>query len=155
MRKIQTSAYEIATNYIGVKEIAGTVQNNPLIMAMHHVTASWVKDDETPWCSSFVNWICFQLQPHVPMSRNAAARSWLNIGNMVPLSGAERGFDVVVFQRGDGIQPGPTVLNAPGHVAFFDEVVGDKVKVLGGNQGNTVNVATFPISRILGVRRLY
>lgn len=155
-RTLNITAYDIALNYIGVKEIPGTLQNNALIMAMHHSVASWPENDETPWCSAFVNWVCFQLQPFVPMSRSLMARSWLRVGNPVTLSGAERGFDIVIFQRGSGVQPDATVTNAPGHVGFFSARDSHgRVLVLGGNQGNTVSILPYPAEAVLGVRRLY
>lgn len=155
-RSLSITAYDIARNYLGVKEFPGAQKNNSLIMAMHHSVATWPENDETPWCSAFVNWVCFQLQPFVPMSDSLMARSWLKVGNMVPLSAAERGFDIVIFQRGTGAQPGPEVLNAPGHVAFFSSRTKDGlVEVLGGNQGNAVTLAKYRADTVLGVRRLY
>ena len=64
--------------------------------------------------------------------------------------------DVVVIQRGEGKQPGPEVVNAPGHVGFFVgyDAVRELVQLLGGNQGNAVSIASFPAERILGIRRL-
>ena len=63
--------------------------------------------------------------------------------------------DVVVFSRGGAeIQPGPDVLDAPGHVAFFVSASDEFVRVVGGNQNNQVCEQVFPRSRVLGVRRL-
>jgi len=63
--------------------------------------------------------------------------------------------DVVIFKRGNGPQPGPEVLAAPGHVAFFIEwVPGGFVRVLGGNQGDQVSLAVFPVESILGIREI-
>jgi hypothetical protein len=39
-----------------------------------------------------------------------------------------------------------------GHVAFYIADAGDYIKVLGGNQGNSVSVALLPKARVLGYR---
>jgi uncharacterized protein (TIGR02594 family) len=111
--------------------------------------------DETPWCSAFVNGLCWELR--LPRSRSASARSWLTVGQAVLLSQAAIG-DVVVLQRGHGSQPDASVLHAPGHVGLYAgrERRGayDVVHVLGGNQGDTISVEPFDVKRVLGVRRL-
>jgi hypothetical protein len=61
---------------------------------------------------------------------------------------------VVILKRGDGPQPGPEVLQAPGHVGLFHGLDAGGVRLLAGNQGNAVTVATFPRDQVLGVRRL-
>lgn len=152
MRRIMTSAYEVAARYLGVAEVAG-LDSNPAILAMLKLDGSQVPDgDETPWCSAFVNWVCHQLA--LPRSRSLAARSWLTVGHPVAFESAERGLDVVVLARGGAGQPGPEVLIAPGHCGFFVEGDEDYVVVLGGNQGDRVSTERYPRSRVLGVRRL-
>ncbi len=42
-----------------------------------------------------------------------------------------------------------------GHVGFYAGHDQSKVWLLGGNQGDAVNVRDFPRKRILGVRRLW
>jgi len=39
-----------------------------------------------------------------------------------------------------------------GHVGFLEDWDDDRVKLLGGNQGNAVSYVWFPMSRILGYR---
>lgn len=50
-------AYEIAKSQIGVKEKDGN-EHNPQIIEYHIASVLKATTDETPWCSSFVNW-CF------------------------------------------------------------------------------------------------
>jgi len=142
---------QIAQRFIGIKEMAGT-SSNPLILAMLQLDAKWVQDDQTSWCSAFTNFVFFLLG--LPRSRSLAARSWLLVGTSVPLSDAQPGHDVVILKRGTGVQPGPTVLAAPGHVGMYVGQDAATVTVLGGNQGDSVSVASFPKSRILGIRRI-
>ena len=76
----------------------------------------------------------------------------LTVGTPIDVAAAEPGFDVVILNRG-GVAD-PTVIDAPGHVGFFDHRDGDQVVVLGGNQGDRVSVAPFRAADVLGVRRL-
>ena len=147
----QTTPFKIAQRFLGITEGAGAM-HNPLVLAMLKLDARWVEDDETPWCSAFLNFVCFVIE--VQRSRSLAARSWLLVGASIPLTDAQVGWDVVVLTRGGGKQPGPSVLSAPGHVGLYAGQDATHVLVLGGNQGNAVSLARFPKSRILSVRRL-
>ncbi len=151
MRKMDVSAFEIAQRFVGIKEVPGSV-SNPHILAMLRLDDQWPADDSVPWCSAFTNYIAWLLR--LPRSKSLRARSWLEVGEVMPLDHAEPGFDVVILKRGKGSQPGADVINAPGHVGFFAGIEGHKVLVLGGNQANSVSIAPFPGSQILGVRRL-
>ncbi len=145
------TAFDLASRFIGIKEIDGATHNSQ-ILAMLHLDAKWPKGDETPWCSAFVNYIAWLCR--LPRSKSLRARSWLSVGAHIPLFAAEVGSDVVVLKRGSGKQPGPSVIEAPGHVGFYAGRDSDSVFILGGNQSDSVSVAPFPISRILGVRSL-
>lgn len=145
------TALKLAQKFLGLREVAGST-SNPQVLAMLQLDNSWVADDETAWCSAFVNYVSHLLS--VPRSRSLAARSNLLVGRSVALTDAQPGWDVVVLARGGGKQPGPEVIHAPGHVGFYVGVTADGVTLLGGNQGDSVSVATFPKSRILGIRRL-
>jgi uncharacterized protein (TIGR02594 family) len=153
MSAVSVTPFDIAQRFVGVRETAGT-SSNPLLLAMLRLDQTWPTDDVTPWCSAFLNFVCWLIR--VPRSKSLAARSWLTVGSAIPLDQAVPGFDVVVLQRGSGKQPGPSVIQAPGHVGFFAGLSEDKksVLLLGGNQGDAVSVAIYPVSRILGIRRL-
>jgi uncharacterized protein (TIGR02594 family) len=151
-RYAQTNALEIATRLIGTREKHG-VDDDPFIRWCHSICAGGEAPDEVPWCSSFANGVARLLG--LPRSASKAARSWLAIGSRIELLLADPGFDVVILSRGPDPQPPATVYNAPGHVGFFAgwSSAGDVVLV-GGNQGDAVSRASFPASRILGIRRL-
>lgn len=140
--------YELATRFLGLAEIPGD-RDHPWIRWAHSLCTIGETSDEVPWCSSFVNAIAWMLRRD--RSRSAAARSWLAHGASVPLTEATVGSDIVVLSRGGS----PTA----GHVGFFagfDESEEGQalVRVLGGNQGNRVSIASFPVDRVLGIRRL-
>lgn len=145
------TAFDIAQVFTGEKEMAGGL-DNPLILAMLKTDNDWPQDDEVPWCSAFVNFVAKLLR--LPRSKSLRARSWLEIGKGIPLNEAKPGFDVVVLSRGKGEQPGPEVIDAPGHVGFYAGQFGEFIEILGGNQSDTVKVSRYPASRLLGVRRL-
>lgn len=147
---ITTSAFRVAQSFMGVKEVAGSL-SNPLVLAMLQLDAKWVQDDETKWCSAFPNFVCWILK--LPRSRSLAARSWLLVGTSIALSDARAEEDVVILTRGKNAPPA-SVLQAPGHVGFYASQDATSVYLLGGNQADGVNVAAFPKSRILGIRRL-
>ena len=141
---------EVARGEIGTKEIRGG-RDNPRVLAYHQATSLKASNDETSWCSSFVNWT--MKQAGVRGTNSAAARSWLNWGVSVPKDAAHvKPGDVIVFPRGNN--------PAQGHVAIVEAVLPDgKVKVVGGNQGNGpgqpdgVNEKVRSLSEAIGVRR--
>jgi uncharacterized protein (TIGR02594 family) len=151
VKKIETSAYEIAQRFVGIEEVSGRTAN-PQILVMLKLDMQWPEDDSVPWCSGFVNYVAWLLR--LPRSKSLRARSWLTIGEVLSLEDAEAGFDVVIFKRGSGDQPGPDVIDAPGHVGFFAGVDGENILVLGGNQSDSVTIGSYSKSRLLGVRRI-
>lgn len=146
---MQITAYKLAERFVGIKEVGGTV-DNPMIMSMLTLDMDWPKNDEVPWCSAFVNYVCWLLR--LPRSKNLRARSWLQVGAAVPLEQAAPGFDVVVLKR--GTDHGINVIDAPGHVGFYSGHDVASIEVLGGNQADTVKVSRYPTSSLLSVRRL-
>lgn len=132
-----------AGSYLGLEEWPGA-RHNPEIMAMFGAVGhDWVKDDETPWCAALVGAVLAQLG--LPHTGRLNARSYLEWGVPVELEAAQPG-DIVVFWRG-------SLHAATGHVAFLVRQEGERILVRGGNQGNAVTDAWYPIARLLGVRR--
>lgn len=144
--------FELAQRFVGeVKEVPGAASSPFIQWCFESCGFDGETPDETPWCSAFVNRLCWLLR--LPRSKSARARSWLAVG--VPVTAHEaRPGDVVVLKRGTGTQPGPEVLDAPGHVGLFAGYDGTKVHVLGGNQGDAVSVAAFSAGQVLGIRRI-
>lgn len=143
-------AFDLAQRFAGIEEVGGNV-DNPQIMAMLKLDMRWPSHDEVPWCSAFANYVCWLAR--LPRSKDLRARSWLTVGRGISLDQAEPG-DIVVITRGGGVQPGPEVLDAPGHVGFYAGQFGEFIEILGGNQSDTVKVSRYPRDRLLGVRRL-
>jgi uncharacterized protein (TIGR02594 family) len=148
---IKTSAFKIASKFIGTHEIAGSV-SNPQILAMLRLVDSTAGADEIAWCSAFINYIAWLLG--LPMSKSLAARSWLKVGTVITLDQAQVDCDIVILSRGFGEQPGPEVIAAPGHVGFYAGMKDGMVLLLAGNQGNSISIQPFNQAHILGVRRI-
>ena len=121
-----------AKKHIGLKEIKGSKHNAQIVMFWKAIKRGGIKDDETPWCAAFVGAMLESVG--IVSTRYESAKSYEKWGLKLdaPVYGC-----VVVFTREGG-----------GHVGF---VVGqDKagnLLVLGGNQGDAVNVRAFPRSR--------
>ncbi len=140
------SILKTAVAELGEKEVSGpNAHNQTIVNYAQEAGFKWVDDDETPWCSIFVNWVAKKHK--LQASNKANARSWLLIGQ--PVDSEPEPGDVVVFWRDN-----PT--SWKGHVGFFFgfSKKGDRVYCLGGNQGNQVSISAYPIDTILGFRRL-
>lgn len=126
-----------ARKHLGVREIPG-VNHHPLIVRMWKaIKRGGIKDDETPWCAAFVGF-CLE-NVGIVSSLFESAKSYLTWGKSIP--GPVLGC-IVVFTRDGG-----------GHVGFVTGITPDgQLLVLGGNQGNEVNIRKFPVTRVSGYR---
>lgn len=129
-----------------VREVIGG-QHNPRIIQYHERTTLKATEDEVAWCSAFACWCMEQAGTH--STRSARARSWLAWG--IAAEYAEVG--AIVVLRRAGVTAGPEVMDAPGHVGFVVSLAApSSVDVLGGNQGNAVSIARYPLDQVLGFR---
>lgn len=124
---------------LGISEVPGARHSATILAYARRLGATWVKDDETPWCAAFVG-ACLE-KAGVRSTRSLAARSYLDWGSAAasPVPGC-----VVVLSR--GADP------AAGHVGFLAGWTDSHVYLLGGNQSNAVTVAAFDRARVLGFR---
>ena len=135
----------------GVAEVKGAT-HNPRVLGWLQRVGAWADKDEVPWCAAFVDEIAHRAG--CCTSNSLRARSWLVVGEAVDgLAQARPGMDIVIFNRGGSADP--TVIAAPGHVAFYAKHQGTLVEVFGGNQGDRVCHAWYLKADILGIRRLY
>lgn len=134
--------YEVALSEWNTREIVGKKHNPEVLKYFQEIGYEWVKDDETAWCSAFINY-CAQ-KAGFESSGKLDARSWLKVGRKTskPKVG-----DIVVFWRGvkNGWQ---------GHVGFFIREKDGFIYTLGGNQSNKVRIAAYEAHRLLGYRTL-
>ena len=139
-----------ARKCLGVREEPGDGDNAQIVqwIAACAPGRPWLARDATPWCSAFAN--AAMRAVGIAGTNSLAARSWLRWGDVIPASEARFG-DVVIFSR--GVHLPASIINAPGHVAFFDRILGDQILVCGGNQGQRVSINPYPLRRVLGYRR--
>lgn len=133
----------IARREICTRQSADRNNPNPRIVEYHQVTTLRAQDDTTPWCASFMSWVLEQAG--IRSTRSARAKSYLEWGSALdhPRPGA-----ITVFHRG----PGAPTSRGMGHVGFFVEDRGQSIGLLGGNQGNHVNIKSYGKSRLMAYR---
>jgi uncharacterized protein (TIGR02594 family) len=131
-----------AKKHLGVAEVPGG-KHNEKILGFWKSAHLGFKDDETPWCAGYAN--AMLEESGIRGTRSGMAKSFLQWGRKLsaPIHGC-----IVVLHR----PPNPS----SGHVGFFDKFVTrdgkQYVRVLGGNQGNKVSYALFPVDRVAGYR---
>ena len=135
----------------GVAEVKGAT-HNPRIVGWLQRIGKWADADEVPWCSAFVDEVAHR--GGCCATSSLRARSWLQVGTPIALPDAVAGMDIVIFNRGGGPHDA-SIIDAPGHVAFYVSHADHQVAVFGGNQGNRVCEAVYSIRDVLGVRRLH
>lgn len=127
-----------AKKHIGQKEVKGPKHNSWIVSLWKAIKRGGIKDDETAWCAAYVG-ACFEAV-NIPSTRFESARSYEKWG--IPLTYPVYGAVAVLTRPGGG-----------GHVMF---VMGQDSKGnilgLGGNQGDMVNVSSFPKSRVTAIR---
>jgi uncharacterized protein (TIGR02594 family) len=128
---------KIAKKEYGQKEIVGTKHNNRII-AYHKTTTLRATNDETAWCSSFVNW-CLA-QTGIEGTNSAAAVSRLRWGKH---SAPKNGAITVIYNK----KSANSSLSLSGnHTAFFVRQTKTHYILLGGNQSNQVKASYYPKS---------
>jgi len=102
-----------------------------------------IKSTSTAWCAAFVN--ASLERSGIPGTGSLASRSFERWGNEVSLDQAKVG-DVVVLTRGSDPRKG--------HVGFYaGRDANNDIKLLGGNQGDSVSIASYSAGRLVSVRR--
>lgn len=134
--------YTLARAEIGTWEWAEG--SNPKIDEYFADVGHPTQHDDTAWCAAFAG--SMLKRAGLPHTGKLNARSYLDWGQPVDIYDAQPG-DIVVFWRG-------SKNSWTGHVAFFSRLEGDSVIVVGGNQSDQVSEASYPVSRLLGVRRM-
>jgi len=134
----------VATDELGVREIVGDEHNPRIVNYAQEAGITWINDDETPWCSVFMNWVAHKAK--FQRSNSAAARSWLKVGFEV--TNPEPG-DIVIYWR-------ESRTSKKGHVGIFMGYSKDhsRIYTLGGNQNNSVSISAYDANQLLAFRRL-
>ena len=132
-----------ARTELGTKEVPGDGDNPRIIKYWNDAGLANVADgqDEVPWCAAFVGAMLARANQHG--SGKANARSYEAWGRKLssPVLGC-----VVILSRP------PTVWQ--GHVGFYLSTDKAKrlVRIIGGNQSDSVSIADFSIDRLVALR---
>lgn len=132
---------DAASKYLGTNEHEGA----PVLQSVFKKAGINIDPSKTPWCAAFVD--ATLKEGGMKGTGSLMAKSYLDWGTSTstPTKG-----DVVVLARGSADGP-------QGHVGFFagmENINGkDYVKILGGNQNDSVSVKTYPADRVLGYRK--
>lgn len=134
---------ETAWSQVGVEETGGPAATPEIVAYFRDAGRPEVASDEVAWCAAFVG-ACLArngIHPALPRGGELRARAYLEVGTAIdsPRIGA-----IAVFRRGSN--------PALGHVGFVTGASKTHIALLGGNQANTVSVAQWPKSALLGLR---
>jgi uncharacterized protein (TIGR02594 family) len=126
---------DTAQGEINQREVPGA-KANPRILEYFKVSKFWGEDDtgaKNAWCGSFTAWVMSK-HGFIPPKNSFRAKEWLNFGQRLdaPVYGA-----IGVKTRTGG-----------GHVSFIvgQSEDGAHYYMLGGNQGDAVNVTKYAAS---------
>lgn len=134
---------KVALSQWNFKEIQGKY-HNPEIVKYFQEIGYKINNDETAWCSAFLNWCAMKAGYEYTTKLNA--RSWQHIGIEVPKNEWKLG-DVVVLWRS-------SPESWKGHVGLYIRHDENYIYLLGGNQSNRVTISKYSISRVIAVREL-
>ena len=129
---------DIAESYQGLKEVPGPNHNKTITGWLEKLHAWW-RDDETPWCGVFVA-RCMD-EAGLPYPKfYMRAKAWSDYGSLLRRDRLAPGA-ILMFDRAGG-----------GHVGFYVGEDAGHYFVLGGNQGNAVNVMKLGKTRLVASR---
>ncbi len=124
---------------LGQREQPGTTDNPRIVEFYRRVGHPEIRHDEVAWCAAFVG--AMLEAAGLASTRSLMARSYLSWGHALATG---RPGAIAVFKRGSD--------PSAGHVAFWLGDVGDRIRVLGGNQGDAVSITTMAKADLLGLR---
>lgn len=126
-----------AYKHEGLKEISGKAHNKTIVSWLTKLNAWW-REDETPWCGTFVAHCLTTANRSLP-KHWYRAKAYLDYGT--ELTKPAYGCIAVTGREGGG------------HVFFVvGETPDGQIVGFGGNQSNAVNLRKFPKNKILGYR---
>jgi uncharacterized protein (TIGR02594 family) len=140
---------DVAMGEMGIKARKGARSNPSVLKYLKACDPRFaddgaLNDDETDWCSAFVNWCLAEVG--IPGTMHTRARSWLRWGLGMKLTEPRLGAITVFTRSGDK----SLKERGKGHVAFLWTLSGTRVYVLGGNQGRKVSIKHYKLTNVLG-----
>lgn len=128
-----------ARKYLGLRELSGARHEKEILKFFTDAGHPEIRNDETAWCAAFINAVL--KRTGYKGTQRLDARSFQNFGQKLsePRIGC-----IVVFKRGNS--------SWQGHVAFYLGETPTHIRVLGGNQNNSVSIANYPKKDLLAYR---
>jgi uncharacterized protein (TIGR02594 family) len=133
---------KLARDNIGVREIPGPKHSTVILRWLERL-GSWIREDETPWCGTFVAAMLQEAGQPV-ITHYKRARAWAEYGARLQVQVLSPGA-IMVFWRGSPTGPF-------GHVGFYVGEDATHYHILGGNQSNEVNIQRIARNRLLASR---
>jgi uncharacterized protein (TIGR02594 family) len=130
--------YTLATKEIGTREEGN---NSGAAIARYRQLAQ-AGQDHDPWCAIFANAMLALCTPPVPGTKSASSQSFRSNANFIQISGPALGA-VVVFWR-------QSPSSGLGHVGFYRGETVESVYVLGGNEGDMVQIEPMRKGQLIG-----
>jgi len=99
------------------------------------------------WCSAWMNYVAQSCGAQRTHKSNAL--SWLDVGIHIPLTDPYfiRLGDIMIFSRSNNPKEG--------HVGvYLGKTNQTGYKIISGNYKNAVSISDYPVSKLLGIRRL-
>ena len=131
---------KVAMAELGIHERTG--KGTARIIMYHQATTLHAKSDQVAWCSSFVNWCLAQVG--VTGTRSAAAASWAGWGTELKTPRLGCIVQLHHHQKGYAAATGTSSGN---HVAFFVHQDAAHIRLLGGNQSDSVKYSDFALAK--------
>ena len=135
--------YQEAERLLGIKEIPGKQHSQEILSLWEDAEIpDKATSDEVPWCAAFVNG-CL-VRGNKASTKSALARSFKWDSNKDKFDHLEEPelYAIAVKGRGNSTWEG--------HVGFVADFDNRYVYLLGGNQGDSVNVTRYPRSQFSG-----
>ena len=131
---------KVAMAELGIHERTG--KGTARIILYHQATTLHAKSDQVAWCSSFVNWCLAQVG--ITGTRSAAAASWAGWGTELQRPRLGCIVQLHHHQKGYVAASGTASGN---HVAFFVHQDAAHIRLLGGNQSDSVKYSDFSLAK--------
>ena len=131
---------KVAFSVFGVKETGG---NNIILDFYKKAGFNNIHTDKVAWCMAYFNWCLYKVG--MEGSGTLVAKDGLKLGTEVS---KPKFLDAVILDSSL-----PNAEPWQGHIGWFIRSERNTVWVLGGNQGDEVNISPFPKSKVVGYRR--
>jgi len=114
--------------------------------AVDGLSAAQMENDDTAWCSCFMNWCVEKAQ--INGTNSASAQSWKRWRNAKPPESVLAGSDVAAKIGDVAVWERVGAGSGKGHVSIYIATNDDQqnILVLGGNQRNSVRYSWYPIN---------